>query len=110
MRIVSNLCIQDNIKPRCYLCGQFGGALTRAIGWEKLGMSEVPWVHIQCALWIPEVTMTKPDKMSEPDISQIPESRRSLRCYVCSTQVGCVQVNYLSFYFLFRESGINIAE
>ena len=93
--------MKDNIKPRCYLCGQFGGALTRAIGWEKLGMVEAPWVHIQCALWIPEVTMTKPDKMSDPDISQIPESRRSLRCYVCSTQVGCVQVYYieiLDFY------------
>ena len=33
------------------------------------------WVHIQCALWIPEVTMGDPEKMSDPDISNIPESR-----------------------------------
>lgn len=68
--------------------------MTKAIGWEKLACDTVPWVHIQCALWIPEVTMTKPERMSDPDLSQIPESRRSLKCYVCQNQVGCVQVRY----------------
>jgi hypothetical protein len=84
--------LQENLKPKCYLCGQYGGAMKRAIGWEKLGCESVPWVHIQCALWIPEVTMTNPERMSDPDLSQIPETRRSLKCYVCQNPVGCVQV------------------
>ena len=52
------------------------------------------WVHIQCALWIPEVTMGDPEKMSDPDISNIPESRMSLKCYICLNGIGCIQVLY----------------
>ena len=53
------------------------------------------WVHIQCVLWIPEVTLRDPDKMAEPDISNIPDTRLSLRCYICQAGIGCVQVSLI---------------
>ena len=63
------------------------------------------WVHIQCALWIPEVTMGDPEKMSDPDISNIPESRMSLKCYICLNGIGCIQVLYLRVW-LKKSNGI----
>ena len=77
--------------------------MKKAIGWEKIaGLSSAPWVHIQCALWIPEITMTDPARMEKPDISHLPESRKSLKCSVCSNAVGCVQVASLSEYATLR--------
>ena len=63
------------------------------------------WVHIQCALWIPEVTMGDPEKMSDPDISNIPESRMSLKCYICLNGIGCIQVLYFRVW-LKKSNGI----
>ena len=50
----SKISFQENLKPKCYLCGQHGGSMKRSSGPER------EWVHIQCALWIPEVTMGDP--------------------------------------------------
>ena len=58
------------------------------------------WVHIQCALWIPEVTMGDPEKMSDPNVDHIPETRRALKCHICQGGIGCVQV---SFDFMFAD-------
>ena len=56
------------------------------------------WVHIQCALWIPEVTMGDPEKMDNPNINAIPESRRTLKCYICQGGIGCIQVKFFHFF------------
>ena len=56
------------------------------------------WVHIQCALWIPEVTMGDPEKMSDPNVDHIPETRRALKCHICQGGIGCVQVSLSAFH------------
>ena len=77
------------MKPKCFLCGQYGGSMKRS---KSKNGAPGEWVHIQCALWIPEVTMGDPEKMSDPDISNIPESRMQLKCYICLQGIGCIQV------------------
>ncbi|KAL8622154.1 hypothetical protein ACOMHN_052956 [Nucella lapillus] len=74
------------VKPTCMLCPNMGGAM-------KSTRSGTRWVHVSCALWIPEVGFGDPDKV-EPviKISHIPPSRWSLTCCVCKDRVGaCIQ-------------------
>ena len=82
--VLNTYFFQENLKPKCYLCGQYGGSMKRATNGE--------WVHIQCALWIPEVTMGDPEKMSNPNVNAIPETRRALKCHICQGGIGCIQV------------------
>lgn len=55
--------------------------------------SGTKWVHVSCALWIPEVSIGNPEKM-EPitNVSQIPSNRWSLICCLCKEKTGaCIQ-------------------
>ncbi|XP_062326321.1 protein Jade-1 isoform X3 [Osmerus eperlanus] len=74
------------LQPRCQLCPREGGAM-------KPTRSGTKWVHVSCALWIPEVSIGNPEKM-EPitNISQIPSSRWALLCCLCKKSTGaCIQ-------------------
>ncbi|XP_068947947.1 E3 ubiquitin-protein ligase Jade-2 isoform X1 [Petaurus breviceps papuanus] len=74
------------VQPRCLLCPKRGGAL-------KPTRSGTKWVHVSCALWIPEVSIGCPEKM-EPitKISHIPASRWALSCSLCRECMGtCIQ-------------------
>lgn len=74
------------IKPICILCPKSGGAM-------KSTRSGTKWAHVNCALWIPEVSIGCVEKM-EPitKISQIPASRWSLICCLCKERCGaCIQ-------------------
>ncbi|XP_074069648.1 E3 ubiquitin-protein ligase Jade-2 isoform X3 [Macrotis lagotis] len=74
------------VQPRCLLCPKRGGAL-------KPTRSGTKWVHVSCALWIPEVSIGCPEKM-EPitKISHIPASRWALSCSLCRECTGtCIQ-------------------
>uniref|UniRef100_A0A4X2KCX2 Jade family PHD finger 2 n=1 Tax=Vombatus ursinus TaxID=29139 RepID=A0A4X2KCX2_VOMUR len=76
------------VQPRCLLCPKRGGAL-------KPTRSGTKWVHVSCALWIPEVSIGCPEKM-EPitKISHIPASRWALSCSLCRECTGtCIQVD-----------------
>nr|XP_009921746.1 PREDICTED: protein Jade-2-like [Haliaeetus albicilla] len=75
------------VQPKCLLCPKRGGAL-------KPTRSGTKWVHVSCALWIPEVSIGCPEKM-EPitKISHIPASRWALSCSLCKECTGtCIQV------------------
>uniref|UniRef100_A0A3P9HLV4 Protein Jade-1 n=1 Tax=Oryzias latipes TaxID=8090 RepID=A0A3P9HLV4_ORYLA len=51
------------------------------------------WVHVSCALWIPEVSIGNPEKM-EPitNVSHIPSNRWALICCLCKEKAGaCIQ-------------------
>ncbi|XP_068194745.1 protein Jade-1 isoform X2 [Antennarius striatus] len=75
------------ILPRCQLCPHKGGAM-------KPTRSGTKWVHVSCALWIPEVSIGNPEKM-EPitNVSQIPGTRWALVCCLCKEKMGaCIQV------------------
>lgn len=74
------------ILPKCQLCPKTGGAM-------KPTRSGTKWVHVSCALWIPEVSIGNPEKM-EPitNVSQIPSNRWSLICCLCKEKTGaCIQ-------------------
>ncbi|KAG9339797.1 hypothetical protein JZ751_022463 [Albula glossodonta] len=92
------------VQPKCLLCPKRGGAL-------KPTRSGTKWVHVSCALWIPEVrpighhslvlihlypivSIGCPEKM-EPitKVSHIPASRWALSCSLCREHTGtCIQV------------------
>ncbi|XP_067279590.1 protein Jade-1 [Pseudorasbora parva] len=74
------------VQSKCLLCPRRGGAL-------KPTRSGTKWVHVSCALWIPEVSIGCPEKM-EPitKISHIPASRWALSCSLCREHTGtCIQ-------------------
>ncbi|XP_072562926.1 protein Jade-1 isoform X1 [Paramormyrops kingsleyae] len=74
------------VQPKCLLCPKRGGAL-------KPTRSGTKWVHVSCALWIPEVSIGCPEKM-EPitKVSHIPQSRWALSCSLCREHTGtCIQ-------------------
>ncbi|XP_036759268.2 protein Jade-1 isoform X2 [Manis pentadactyla] len=70
------------VQPKCLLCPKKGGAM-------KPTRSGTKWVHVSCALWIPEVSIGSPEKM-EPitKVSHIPSSRWALVCSLCSEKFG----------------------
>ncbi|KAK2490219.1 hypothetical protein MC885_019720 [Smutsia gigantea] len=70
------------LQPKCLLCPKKGGAM-------KPTRSGTKWVHVSCALWIPEVSIGSPEKM-EPitKVSHIPSSRWALVCSLCSEKFG----------------------
>ncbi|CAL9687184.1 unnamed protein product [Knipowitschia caucasica] len=74
------------IVPKCQLCPRSGGAM-------KPTRSGTKWVHVSCALWIPEVSIGNPEKM-EPitNVSHIHSSRWTLICCICKEKSGaCIQ-------------------
>ncbi|XP_060938911.1 protein Jade-1 [Limanda limanda] len=74
------------ILPKCQLCPKKGGAM-------KPTRSGTKWVHVSCALWIPEVSIGNPEKM-EPitNVSHIPSNRWALICCLCKEKRGaCIQ-------------------
>lgn len=70
------------VQPKCLLCPKKGGAM-------KPTRSGTKWVHVSCALWIPEVSIGSPEKM-EPitKVSHIPSSRWALVCSLCNEKFG----------------------
>ncbi|XP_018092192.1 protein Jade-1 isoform X1 [Xenopus laevis] len=86
------------VQPKCLLCPKKGGAM-------KPTRSGTKWVHVSCALWIPEVSIGSPEKM-EPitKVSHIPSNRWALLCSLCNEKVGaCIQVRNLTYMVTRRE-------
>uniref|UniRef100_A0A8C6SYZ5 Jade family PHD finger 2 n=1 Tax=Neogobius melanostomus TaxID=47308 RepID=A0A8C6SYZ5_9GOBI len=85
------------VQPKCLLCPKRGGAL-------KPTRSGTKWVHVSCALWIPEVSIGCPEKM-EPitKVSHIPSSRWALSCSLCKEHTGtCIQCSMPSCIVAFH--------
>ncbi|KAJ0061929.1 hypothetical protein NL108_014518 [Boleophthalmus pectinirostris] len=85
------------VQPKCLLCPKRGGAL-------KPTRSGTKWVHVSCALWIPEVSIGCPEKM-EPitKVSHIPSSRWALSCSLCREHTGtCIQCSMPSCIVAFH--------
>ncbi|XP_072351663.1 protein Jade-1 isoform X2 [Scyliorhinus torazame] len=86
------------VQPKCLLCPRKGGAM-------KPTRSGTKWVHVSCALWIPEVSIGCPEKM-EPitKVSHVPASRWALVCSLCTEKTGaCIQVRNLTYMVTRRE-------
>ncbi|XP_066105614.1 protein Jade-3 [Saccopteryx bilineata] len=85
------------IHPQCILCPKKGGAM-------KSTKSGSKWAHVSCALWIPEVSISCPERM-EPitKISHIPASRWALVCCLCKMKKGaCIQCSVKSCTIAFH--------
>ncbi|XP_028839245.1 protein Jade-1 isoform X2 [Denticeps clupeoides] len=85
------------VQPKCLLCPKRVGAL-------KPTRSGTKWVHVSCALWIPEVSIGCPEKM-EPitKVSHIPASRWALSCSLCKEHTGtCIQCSMPSCIIAFH--------
>ncbi|XP_076835496.1 protein Jade-1 isoform X2 [Brachyhypopomus gauderio] len=85
------------VQPKCLLCPKRGGAL-------KPTRSGTKWIHVSCALWIPEVSIGCPEKM-EPitKVSHIPASRWALSCNLCREHTGtCIQCSMPSCIVAFH--------
>ncbi|KAM4619749.1 protein Jade-1 [Polymixia lowei] len=85
------------VQPKCLLCPKRGGAL-------KPTRSGTKWIHVSCALWIPEVSIGCPEKM-EPitKVSHIPASRWALSCSLCREHTGtCIQCSMPSCIVAFH--------
>ncbi|KAK6304934.1 hypothetical protein J4Q44_G00255200 [Coregonus suidteri] len=87
------------ISPKCQVCPKKGGAM-------KPTRSGTKWVHVSCALWIPEVSIGNPEKM-EPitNMSHIPSNRWALTCCLCKDPTGaCIQCSIKSCRTAFHVS------
>ncbi|KAI0079413.1 hypothetical protein K474DRAFT_1705699 [Panus rudis PR-1116 ss-1] len=88
------LCRKCTVSPEnpvsCVLCPSEGGAFKQTVNGE--------WVHLLCAIWVPETAVAN-DVFMEPvtGIDKIPKQRWRLRCSVCDVRHGaCIQCNKAS--------------
>ncbi|KAG0007701.1 PHD finger protein 14, partial [Entomortierella chlamydospora] len=64
----------------CVCCPSKDGAFRRLIPDDPSG----GWVHVVCALWLPETTLGDPDTVDRISVRDIPEKNWNLVCYMCS--------------------------
>ncbi|KAF9129525.1 hypothetical protein BGW39_004084 [Mortierella sp. 14UC] len=76
----------------CVCCPSKDGAFRRLIPEDPSG----GWVHVVCALWLPETTLGDPENVDRISVRDIPEKNWNLTCYMCpdpqdATLGACVQ-------------------
>uniref|UniRef100_A0A671SD26 Protein Jade-2-like n=1 Tax=Sinocyclocheilus anshuiensis TaxID=1608454 RepID=A0A671SD26_9TELE len=83
------------VQPKCLLCPRRGGAL-------KPTRSGTKWVHVSCALWIPEVLEVSLG-VRKFELVRIPASRWALSCGLCREHTGtCIQCSMPSCIVAFH--------
>ncbi|OSD04925.1 hypothetical protein PYCCODRAFT_1407209 [Trametes coccinea BRFM310] len=94
------LCRKCTVSPEnpvsCILCPNEGGAFKQTVSGE--------WVHLLCAIWIPETTVAN-EVFMEPitGIEKISKQRWKLRCSVCGIREGaCIQCSKPSCFTAFH--------
>lgn len=69
---------------QCVLCPNECGALKRT--------TDARWVHVQCAMWVPEAFFRLPEGKEAIDVLRIPSYRWRDKCYLCELSSGaCVR-------------------
>ncbi|GJE93817.1 bromodomain and PHD finger-containing protein [Phanerochaete sordida] len=83
------LCRKCTVSPEnpvsCILCPNEGGAFKQTVHGE--------WVHLLCAIWVPETRVAN-DVFMEPvtGVERIPKQRWKLKCQICEVRMGaCIQ-------------------
>ncbi|KAI0782807.1 hypothetical protein C8Q75DRAFT_786204 [Abortiporus biennis] len=94
------LCRKCTVSPEnpvsCILCPNEGGAFKQTVDGE--------WVHLLCAIWVPETRVAN-DVFMEPvtGVDKISKQRWKLRCSVCDIREGaCIQCNKSSCFLAFH--------
>ncbi|CAO2641108.1 Lysine-specific demethylase 4B [Lemmus lemmus] len=75
----------------CCLCNLRGGALQKT--------TEHRWIHVICAIAVPEVRFLNVIERNPVDVSAIPEQRWKLKCVYCRKRMkrvsgACIQCSY----------------
>ncbi|KAF8880213.1 hypothetical protein CPB84DRAFT_1792691 [Gymnopilus junonius] len=94
------LCRKCTVSPEnpvsCFLCPNEGGAFKQTTHGE--------WVHLLCAIWIPETRVAN-EVFMEPvtGVERISKQRWKLRCSVCDVRQGaCIQCTKPSCFVAFH--------
>ncbi|KAI0326259.1 hypothetical protein GY45DRAFT_1310767 [Cubamyces sp. BRFM 1775] len=94
------LCRKCTVSPEnpvsCVLCPNEGGAFKQTVSGE--------WVHLLCAIWVPETGVAN-EVFMEPitGVDQVPKPRWRLRCSVCNIREGaCIQCTKASCFIAFH--------
>ncbi|KAI0683939.1 hypothetical protein BC835DRAFT_1392543 [Cytidiella melzeri] len=94
------LCRKCTVSPEnpvsCILCPNEGGAFKQTVQGE--------WVHLLCAIWVPETRVAN-DVFMEPvtGIDRITKPRWRLKCSLCDVRMGaCIQCNKASCTLAFH--------
>ncbi|KAF9483021.1 hypothetical protein BDN70DRAFT_358633 [Pholiota conissans] len=94
------LCRKCTVSPEvpvsCDLCPNEGGAFKQTVNGE--------WVHLLCAIWIPETRVAN-DVFMEPitGVERISKQRWKLRCSICNQRYGaCIQCTKPSCFVAFH--------
>ncbi|KAI0351350.1 hypothetical protein OH77DRAFT_1429898 [Trametes cingulata] len=94
------LCRKCTVSPEnpvsCILCPNEGGAFKQTVSGE--------WVHLLCAIWVPETAVAN-DVFMEPitGVEKISKQRWKLRCSVCGIREGaCIQCSRPSCFTAFH--------
>lgn len=95
---ICDRCKEPNkVELCCAVCPRKGGALKKA---SSSSSSSDRWVHVVCALWIPELSFEEPLEMGPiTGIGGIPHDRNNMRCYICTRTGGCIQCSDCSLGF-----------
>uniref|UniRef100_A0AC34F0G2 Uncharacterized protein n=1 Tax=Panagrolaimus sp. ES5 TaxID=591445 RepID=A0AC34F0G2_9BILA len=76
-----DVCLTDSESPTCLLCPLHNGAM-------KKDSCNNGFVHVSCALWIPEVTFEDADHRENIIISKVKDNRFAATCEVCGLVKG----------------------
>ncbi|KAF8159256.1 hypothetical protein B0H34DRAFT_702732 [Crassisporium funariophilum] len=94
------LCRKCTVSPEnpveCILCPNEGGAFKQTVHGE--------WLHLLCAIWIPETRVAN-DVFMEPvtGVERISKQRWKLRCSICDVREGaCIQCAKSSCFLAFH--------
>ncbi|KAF8989853.1 hypothetical protein BDQ17DRAFT_1372655 [Cyathus striatus] len=94
------LCRKCTVSPenpvQCILCPNEGGAFKQTTSGD--------WVHLLCAIWIPETRVAN-EVFMEPitGVDRISKSRWKLRCSICDFRDGaCIQCSKASCFLAFH--------
>ncbi|XP_059847620.1 lysine-specific demethylase 4B isoform X1 [Hypanus sabinus] len=84
-------CTANSWTAACCLCNLRGGALKST--------TDKRWVHVICAIAVPEVKFLNVLERNPVDVTGIPEQRRKLKCVYCRKKVkssmgACIQCSY----------------
>ncbi|KAG0000131.1 PHD finger protein 14 [Modicella reniformis] len=64
----------------CVCCPSKDGAFRRLVPEDPSS----GWVHVVCALWLPETTLGDPENVDKISVRDIPEKNWNLTCYMCT--------------------------
>ncbi|KAF8075260.1 bromodomain-containing protein [Lyophyllum atratum] len=94
------LCRKCTVSPEnpvsCILCPNEGGAFKQTVHGE--------WVHLLCAIWVPETRVAN-DVFMEPiiGVDKISKQRWKLKCNICDIREGaCIQCAKTSCFLAFH--------